>query len=183
MKSYFFSLVLFLSLTSNLIAEESTVLDVYDDLSLDHNADGKPDLYYKNSKYSYTVFIDRNYDGEPDETYQYDNGTDFMIGGRLDDDLDHYFETQIVMLDNLEIYQLIDSNNDKMIDIVIELIDGVIVAAKKYKFSSKPMVINVEYEFGFPVERMEKESELTATEFHLEATKLIPNPISRHTKQ
>ena len=182
MRFYFiFSILLVLSISS--LADEPENLDVDEESLIDANFDGKPDLYYSNSEHSYTMYVDRDFDGEHDERYQFDNATDFLIGGRLDDDFDGYFETQVVMANNLEIYRFVDSDNDSMIDIVYELKDGVLVKAKKFNPSENQTITEVSYEFGFPSEKTESKTDLTVKEFHKFATDSIPNPITMPSKK
>ena len=150
--------------------------DELEDYTQDLNQDGQPDLYYEHSEFSYTQLLDRNFDGRIDESYQFENRFDLLIGGRLDNDFDGEFETQIVIENGIPIHELVDSNKDRLVDIVHDYLHGEIDRSRKYVTSPEdnPAYIeHVTYNYGFPSKLTKTQTDQTAEQFHKEAIKVI----------
>lgn len=146
-------------------------------LSQDYNFDGVADVYFEQSEFSYFQFIDRNFDGEPDERYEYSSATDFIIDGRLDEDFDGEFETQLVINQGVVQYKFTDSNSDRLIDIVETYEHGVlkkvsIFIPKSYEQASS--IKTLFYNFGVPYSEKVVETELTPKTFHESQVKKTP---------
>ena len=140
-----------------------------EDLSQDYNFDGIPDVYFEYYEHSYIQLIDRNFDGKPDERYEYDLVTDFILDGRLDNNFDGIFETQIVMSQGVVQFEFVDSDNDSMIDIVSSFKDGVLKELQKYAQNSKTKSNSLEiyfFEFGAPVLKEINVTKTSKIEFH-----------------
>lgn len=147
------------------------------ELSQDYNFDGVADVYYEQLESSYFQFIDRNFDGEPDERYEYDSGTDFIIDGRLDENFDGEFETQLVINQGVVQYKFTDSNSDRLIDIVESYEHGVlkkisIFMPKSYEQTST--IKTLFFNFGIPYNEEVAETALTPRAFHESQVKKIP---------
>ncbi|MGB3666163.1 MAG: hypothetical protein WA963_04330 [Bermanella sp.] len=147
------------------------------EFSQDYNFDGVPDVYFEKSEFSYFQFIDRNFDGAPDERYEYDSGTDFIIDGRLDENFDGEFETQLVINQGVVQYKFTDSNSDRLIDVVESYEHGVlkkvsIFMPKSYEHTSS--IKTLFFNFGVPYSEEIAETALTLKTFHESQVKKIP---------
>ena len=164
----------------NKLESELEQLDIDEndgDFDQDLNFDGKPDITYENSNFSYFQLVDRNFDGEPDERHEYDNGTDFHINSQLDENFDGIFETQLVMYQGIIQYEFVDSNNDSMIDIVKNYKDGVLQTINVFTFKSgseKSKIKTISLKYGVPYETKLIDSNMNHSTFHLKQIKKIP---------
>jgi len=154
-----------------LLKEAEELLDEVDkqDFSQDYNFDGIPDVYFEYYRLSYAQFIDRNFDGKPDERYEYDSATDFILDGRLDNDFDGIFETQVVISQGIVQFEFIDSDNDNMIDIVRSFKDGVLKGLEKHIQNGQSKSNSLEvyvFEFGVPIFKEISTTKISRIEFH-----------------
>ena len=145
-------------------------LQVNNDSSQDYNFDGVADVYYEDFKHSYVQFIDRNFDGKADEKYEFDTNTDFILNGRLDNNFDGIFETQLVMYQGIIQFEFVDSNGDDLIDIVSSYENGVLKELQKYK--SKQVEVYL-FEHGVPYSSNTRATKFSDRDFHQEQIKKI----------
>jgi len=160
-------------------------IEALDDYSQDYNFDGVADVYYENYNNSYVQFTDRNFDGKADEKYEYDSGTDFILDGRLDNNFDGIFETQEVIFQGIIQFEFVDSNNDRLIDIVSSFEHGVLKSVQKYILenrSSLNQIESYEFNFGVPQNTKIRDTNLSAREFHEEQTRKIKTQKMYHDK-
>lgn len=147
------------------------------DFSQDLNLDGKSDITYENSEFSYFQLVDRNFDGKPDERYEYDNGTDLVIDGRLDEDFDGLFETQLVMSQGIVLFEFVDINNDRIIDVAKSYNNGVLQFLDIYisaKAGNEAQIKTISFEFGVPFKTAVVSTMMSPNDFHLSQLKKIP---------
>ncbi len=140
------------------------------DFSQDYNFDGVADVYYEDFKHNYVQFVDRNFDGKADEKYEFDTNTDFLLNGRLDNDFDGIFETQLSMYHGVIQFELVDSNGDGLIDIVSSYENGVLKELQKYK--SKQIEVYL-FEHGVPYSSNTRTTKLSDRGFHQKQTEKI----------
>jgi len=148
----------------NLLSESQT----NENFSLDYNFDGVPDETIEYFDHSYLQLIDRNFDGTADEKYEYDINTDFVLDGRLDDDFDGIFETQIVMSQGVVKFSFTDSNNNKLIDIVNIYENGVLKKLYKYienEESNLKQITEYLFKYGVPYSEETNVTNLSDREF------------------
>lgn len=185
----FATLLIFAGCTSNQVQHQNTdellekVLNsCYPDeqeeqlFTVDQNFDGKPDFYTEYYDFSYVMFHDRNFDGNPDETYEFDSSNDFLLDGRLDEDFDGYFETQLVMHQGVVKYEFVDSNNDNQFDVVKYYKDGVMEKMEILYVSNDPASSTIQtvfVNFGVPYKTKSRSTNMSLHDFHLEQIKKI----------
>jgi len=151
-------------------------LESIENYTQDYNFDGVADVYYEYYTHSYVQFADRNFDGKADEKYEFDINTDFLLDGRLDNNFDGVFETQLVIFQGVIQYEFVDSNNNKLIDVVSSYEHGVLKKMHRYVQDREKKLKQIEvhqFEFGVPQGKVISVTKLNAREFHQEQTKKI----------
>lgn len=141
---------------------------------VDQNFDGNPDFFTEYFEHSYVMFFDRDFDGNPDEKYEYDTSNDFLLDGRLDENFDGYFETQVVMRKGIIKYKFIDSNLDNKIDIVKYYNHGVLNRMEIYTETlslGSAEIKTFTFDFGIPSDSNVKLVKMSPSDFHLEQIK------------
>lgn len=133
----------------------------------DFNGDGKEDIWYEDSEFSYLQHLDRNYDGVADLHTQYDSHTDWPLYGASDDDFDGIFETRHAYKNGTIYAYLVDSDRNNCYDIIHYYHHEVIFESKKYEIlENKNIITTVGYRFDFPASSKVEKTDLGPCEFH-----------------
>jgi hypothetical protein len=120
----------------------------------DLNRDSKIDARFEYDDTGYYQLTDRNFDGRMDESTRYDLDH-IVVSGSGDDNFDGIFETSVEYLNGFLSRVLVDTNNNKLIDLVHIYKDGLIVSSERFVLKrasdASPTLIKIHYNFGFPI--------------------------------
>lgn len=152
MKYVLFFLILIVSVQSKFLYD-FILVDV-NAISIDTNADGKDDVFFKYIDGHDTTASDRNYDSEIDELVVFDE-LGLPVKLLSDDDFDKEFETVSYYKDGLIYKTEVDLGKDGEIEYMFIYKNGVIDEAVKYdwkKLDEKnvPKITSYGFSFGFP---------------------------------
>jgi len=142
----------------------------------DFNNDGKEDVWYENSEYSYVQYQDRDFDGVADQRVHYDSRTDWPLYGDEDENFDGIFESRLVFENGRNIAILVDSDQDQCFDIVHYYRHDMTYESKMFVTTlGWNRVTTIKYKYEFPVETQTDDTLQTACDFHKEIISGLPN--------
>ena len=142
----------------------------------DFNNDGKEDLWYEDSEFSYLEHLDRNYDGTADQRTQYDSRTDWPLYGVDDNDFDGTFETRHVFKNGTIQATLVDSNQDECFDIIHYYLHDLVFESKRFEATERGnLVTTIKYKYQFPIATKSQDTTQSACDFHKQTISDLPS--------
>lgn len=154
------------SCSSEKSAEEPSFL-------FDLNEDGIDDVNYQYAEDIYYELADSNFDGVSDEISTYDYN-DRLLYSKLDTDFDRYFETRVYYHHGNPCLTGVDTDQNKVFDVVFYLANGVIIKSVKYYFDvgSGPRIGSFDFKYGYPSNEQVSDTAMTEEAFSMQFFKV-----------